>query len=59
LRRRAPRETMEVGRQRGCDLVAMLLEIGNDPVANPYPINTLKSESEFAVRIGMDVYILG
>ena len=50
---------MEVGRQRGCDLLAMLLEIGNDPVAKPYPINTLKSESELAARIGMDVYILG
>jgi hypothetical protein len=47
------------GRQRGCDLVAMLLDIGNDLVANPYPINTLKSESDLAVRIGMDVYILG
>ena len=47
-------------RQRGCDLVAMLLgDIGDDPIANPYPINTLKSEADLAVRIGMDIYILG
>jgi hypothetical protein len=31
----------------------------NDPIVNLYPINVLKSEGDLAVRIGMDVYILG
>jgi hypothetical protein len=30
-----------------------------DPIINMYPINTLKSEKDLAVRIGMDVFILG
>ena len=47
-------------RQRGSDVVALPLPIpGNDPIINMYPINTLKSESDLAVRIGMDVFILG
>jgi Trypsin-like peptidase domain len=47
-------------RQRGCDIVAVPLPIrGDDPIVNLYPINILKSEADLAVRIGMDVYILG
>jgi hypothetical protein len=41
-------------------VVAIPLPIsGDDPVVNFYPINTLKSEADLAVRIGMDVFILG
>ena len=48
------------GRQRGCDVVAVRLPIrGDDPVVNMYPINLLRSEADLAIRIGMDVYILG
>jgi hypothetical protein len=47
-------------RQRGSDVVAVPLPMpGNDPIINMYPINTLKSEADLAVRIGMDVFILG
>jgi hypothetical protein len=47
-------------RHRGCDVVAMLLTaLNDDAIANPYPINMLKSEADLAVRIGMDVFILG
>jgi len=47
-------------RQRGSDLAAIPLPIdGNDPIVNMYPINSLKSEADLAVRIGMDVFILG
>jgi hypothetical protein len=48
------------GRQRGCDVVAVPLPIpGNDQITNMYPINALRSDSDLAVRIGMDAYILG
>jgi hypothetical protein len=48
------------GRQRGCDVVAVPLPIrGDDPIVNMYPINALRSEADLAIRIGMDVYILG
>jgi hypothetical protein len=48
------------GRQRGCDVVAIPLPtLGDDPTVNLYPINTLRSEADLAIRIGMDVYILG
>jgi hypothetical protein len=47
-------------RGRGSDVVAIPLPISrDDPVVNFYPINTLKSEADLAVRIGMDVFILG
>jgi hypothetical protein len=47
-------------RQRGSDVVAIPLPISGDhPVTNMYPINDLKSEADLAVRIGMDVFILG
>ncbi|MBR0899107.1 trypsin-like peptidase domain-containing protein [Bradyrhizobium tropiciagri] len=47
-------------RGRGSDVVAIPLPIdGDDPIVNLYPINVLKSEGDLAVRIGMDVYILG
>ncbi len=47
-------------RQRGTDLVAIPLPIpGDDPIINLYPINSAKSEGDLAVRIGMDVFILG
>src|SRR6266581_6731325 len=48
------------GRQRGCDVVAILLPaLDHEPTISLYPINTLRSEADLAVRIGMDVYILG
>lgn len=44
----------------GSDVVAIPLPIsGDDPIVNIYPINTLKSEVDLAVEIGMDVFILG
>lgn len=47
-------------RQRGSDVVAIPLPIsGNDPIINTYPINTLRSELDLGVKIGMDVFILG
>lgn len=47
-------------RKRGSDVVAVPLPVaGNDPIVNMYPINILKSEKDLAVRIGMDVFILG
>jgi hypothetical protein len=47
-------------RQRGSDVVAIPLPIrGDDPIVNMYPINTLKSEVDLAVEIGMEVFILG
>lgn len=47
-------------RQRGSDVAAIPLPIsGNDPIVNMYPINVLRSEADLAVRIGMDVFILG
>src|SRR5205085_9713799 len=47
-------------RQRGSDVVAIPVdELGRDPLINLYPINTLRSEADLAVRIGMDVFILG
>jgi hypothetical protein len=47
-------------RQRGSDVVAIPLPIrGDDPIVNMYPINTLKSEADLAIRIGMDVFVLG
>jgi S1-C subfamily serine protease len=47
-------------RQRGSDVVAVpLLMRADDPIISMYPINTLKSEADLAVRIGMDVFILG
>jgi hypothetical protein len=47
-------------RKRGSDVVAVPLPMaGNDPIVNMYPINILKSEADLAVRIGMDVFILG
>lgn len=47
-------------RQRGSDVVAVpLLMRADDPIISMYPINTLKSEADLAVGIGMDVFILG
>jgi hypothetical protein len=47
-------------RQRGSDIVAIPLPMrGDDPIVNMHPINILKSEADLAVRIGMDVFILG
>lgn len=44
---------------RGVDLVAIPLPItGHEPIINPYPINEMVS-SPLAVRIGMDVFVLG
>jgi hypothetical protein len=55
-----PRWYAHPTRGRGFDVVAIPLPIsGDDPVVNFYPINTLKSEADLAVRIGMDVFILG
>jgi hypothetical protein len=37
-----------------CDVVAIPVPIaGDDPIVNFYPINTLKSEANLAVRIGL------
>jgi trypsin-like peptidase len=48
------------GRQRGCDVVAIPLPtLDNEPTISLHPINTLRSEADLAIRIGMDVYILG
>jgi hypothetical protein len=45
---------------KGCDVVAIPLRgLGSDTDINLYPINVLKSDSDLAVRIGMDVFILG
>lgn len=44
---------------KGCDVVALPLTLGSDTDINLYPINVLKSDSDLAVRIGMDVYIPG
>jgi hypothetical protein len=42
-------------RQRGSDVVAVPLPMpGNDPIINMYPINTLKSEADLAVRIASE-----
>jgi hypothetical protein len=47
-------------RQRGSDVVAIPLPMsGDDPIINMYPINVLRSEADLAVRVGMDVFILG
>jgi hypothetical protein len=47
-------------RQRGSDVVAIPLPIpGDDPLINLYPINSEKPEIDLAVRIAMDVFILG
>jgi hypothetical protein len=47
-------------RQRGSDVIAIPLPIrGDDPIVKMYPINTLKSEADLAIRIGMDVFVLG
>jgi hypothetical protein len=47
-------------RGRGSDIVAIPLPMkGDEPVMVMYPINLLKSEADLAVRIGMDVFILG
>ena len=45
---------------KGCDVVAIPLRaLDGDTDINLHPINVLKSESDLAVRIGMDVFILG
>jgi hypothetical protein len=45
---------------KGCDVVAIPLHsLGSETDINFYPINVLKSDSDLAVRIGMDVFILG
>jgi hypothetical protein len=44
---------------KGCDVVAMPLAVSSDTNIGLYPINDLKSEHDLAVRIGMDVFILG
>src|ERR1700722_9052782 len=45
---------------KGCDVVAIPLRgLESDTDINLYPINVLKSDSDLAVRIGMDVFILG
>jgi Trypsin-like peptidase domain len=47
-------------RGRGSDVVAIPLNISaDDPTGNLYSINLLRSEADLAVRIGMDVFILG
>jgi hypothetical protein len=47
-------------RGRRSDVVALPLAISaNDPDVNMYPINTIRSDADLAVRIGMDVFILG
>jgi hypothetical protein len=48
-------------RQRGSDVVAIPLPIpGDDPIINMYPINSgEKPEVDLAVKIGMDVFVLG
>lgn len=47
-------------RGRGSDVVAIPLPISmDDPIVNLYPINLLISEADLAVRIEMDVFILG
>ena len=47
-------------RQRGSDVVAIPLPMrDDDPIIGLHPINVLKSEADLAVRIGMDVFILG
>jgi hypothetical protein len=47
-------------RKRGSDVVAIPLPIpGNDPLINLYPINAEQPKLDLAVKIAMDVYILG
>lgn len=47
-------------RKQEVDLAAVPLDIVVDDTAiNMYPINTLKSDADLAVTIGMDVFILG
>jgi hypothetical protein len=47
-------------RQRGSDVVAIPLPIaGDDPIINMYPINAAEPDVDLAVRIAMDVFILG
>jgi Trypsin-like peptidase domain len=46
--------------KKNIDLVAIPLDIrSDDEEINPRPINLFKSESDLAVGIGMDVFILG
>lgn len=47
-------------RQRGSDLIAIPLPIPeDDPLVNLYPINLETPKVDLAVKIGMDVFILG
>jgi hypothetical protein len=47
-------------RKRGCDVVAVpLLMTADDLIINMYPINTQNQKADLAVRIGMEVFILG
>ncbi|MGD0561671.1 MAG: serine protease [Roseiarcus sp.] len=46
-------------RKNKSDIVAIPLEIDDDTEIGLYPINSMKSEADLAVTIGMDVFILG
>jgi hypothetical protein len=58
IRRRANDNGAPFG-PKGCDVVAIPLALGSDTNIGLYPINIVKSGSDLAVRIGMDVFILG